>query len=257
MDFEAFIHEICSKTDQKPPSAEQLRRLHKSVFSDKSKQEEGELDDAHKVMQLLDDGAQLFRQRQKLHEGRQRAWNELPLFQSGRTYTDAEACDGFRVRDGYLIEHQVEGHGVRIGSELAQGARPDKIHAFVTRWPRGMSWVYWSHSFRAPCGKDLGECMLEYGLGGWKDEKRDIQAKVVFLSPDRVKEKSFTLAICRLSSPTTHVFVRGQERDEAVYRVYRSCVPDHVQKAIGLRQLASLVEKPIPPTFWSWSPEDD
>ena len=45
--------------------------------------------------------------------------------------------------------------------------------------------MYWDYEYKNDDGRDLGECAIAYGMGGWHDELKDIRAKVIFTNEAR------------------------------------------------------------------------
>ena len=209
------------------------------------------------LLQAIDRAEDLLKESEQRRLARDKAWQNLPLFEPGTRHGVEEAYWGFRVRDGYCADASTNG-AVKIGSVRAQGADDGKINTFVNRWPEGIAWCYWSDARKAPCGKSLAECVMDFGVGGWIDPVRDLQAKVVYTDATRSHEpgRCFILAMSSISASQDPILVKGQETASDVYRAYRSALSAELSKTVGMRELANLRERPIPARWWEWSSQE-
>jgi hypothetical protein len=205
------------------------------------------------VLEALDRAEQLVELSEERRLVREQVWNRLPLFEPGTMHSAAEAEWGFRARDGYYVDVCTSG-AVMIGDVRAKDADDGKINCFVNRWPEGIAWCYWSDVRKAPCGKSLAECVMDYGLGGWRDLVWGLQARFVYLDESRSHKpgRCFILAMSKISNPQEPILVKGHEEASDVFRVYRSALSPEMHKTIGMRELANLRERPIPPRWWEW-----
>lgn len=206
------------------------------------------------ILSAIDRAEELLEESAERRRVREDAWAKLPLFEPGSTHGAGEAVWGFRVRDGYRVSTSSEG-SVRVGTKRAGDAVEGKVSAFVNWWPDGIAWCYWSDSRSAPCGKSLAECVLSYGVGGWIDKMRGLQAKVAYLDAGRSHKpgRCFILCMSTIADPQQSILIKGHESNDDVYRAYRSAVPPALNHTIGLRELANLKETPVPPPWWQWA----
>lgn len=93
---------------------------------------------------------------------------------------------------------------------------------------------------------------IKYGMGGWTDNSRSedrggpLRTKVVFLNESRdfKPENCFIIAI-ELITGNCQIRVQGHEKNDSVFRVYRSAVPEAMQKSITLRELINIKEQSV------------
>ena len=93
--------------------------------------------------------------------------------------------------------------------------------------------------------------MINYGMGGWVDSKRDLRAKVIYLDPTRSNEpsKCFFLAMDR-PVDGSRILVKGSEKDPKVMRIYQSAIPNDLKKFIALRELINVRDGGDVAGFW-------
>lgn len=193
------------------------------------------LDAVGRAQQLIDE-------KKEFDASQQKEWDKLPLFHPGKTYKASDAANGFRVMDGYEVSYN-QNNDVRIATERHGVYDANKTMTVINKWSDGgLAWMYWTN--KAPIGSNgvpLRECVVRYGMGGWVDKKNDRRAKVVFLDDERsVKPgRCFILAMDAPSSGN-RILVKGNELNDDVFRVFRSAVPDDVQKVITLRELINV-----------------
>ncbi len=108
-----------------------------------------------------------------------------------------------------------------------------------------LAWVYWNFEL------DLHNAMINYGMGGWVDRKRDIRAKVIYLDASRSNKprKCFFLAMDR-PSDQSRILVKGSENNPKVMRIYQSAIPDDLKPFIALRELINVRDGGNTPGFW-------
>jgi len=193
------------------------------------------LDAVGRAQQLIDE-------KKEFDASQEKEWDKLPLFHPGKTYNVSDAANGFRVMDGYEVSYN-QNNDVRIATERHGVYDANKTMTVINKWSDGgLAWMYWTN--KAPIGSNgvpLRECVVRYGMGGWVDKKNDRRAKVVFLDDERsVKPgRCFILAMDAPSSGN-RILVKGNELNDDVFRVFRSAVPDDVQKVITLRELINV-----------------
>lgn len=110
---------------------------------------------------------------------------------------------------------------------------------------------YWDYGLRSGDGSNLAQCALAHGVGGWHDQGRDLRAKVVFLDEGRSMQagRCFTIMMDR---PSTGEQVRHlqNERSDSVVLVFRSAVPEEVQRAISARDVVNARQGLQCATWW-------
>jgi hypothetical protein len=187
----------------------------------------------------------LMHEKKQFDEAQQQEWDKLPLFYPGKTYSCNDSIHGFRVLDGYSVTYNQK-DDVRISNNRECPYVDGKTFAIINHWPDGgISWVYWTNE-AVNCSSNmlLSECAVRHGMGGWLDKANDRRAKVVFLDEDRSVQagKCFVVAM-QVVSTGRMLRVKGNELNNEVFRVYRSCIPEHVQNFITLRELINARQR--------------
>ena len=178
-------------------------------------------------------------EKKEFDESQQKEWDKLPLFHPGKTYTAEQAANGYRVMEGYAVSYNQD-DDVRVSTERTGPYEVGKTMTVINRWSDGgLAWMYWTN--KAPKGSNgmlLRECVVRHGMGGWVDKKNDRRAKVVFLDAERSIQpgRCFIVAM-DIPSNGNRMLVKGNELSDDVFRVFRSAVPDDIQKVITLREL--------------------
>lgn len=182
---------------------------------------------------------QLMKEKSEFDKSEQEKWDKLPLFHPGKTYTSEQAANGYRVMDGYAVSYN-QNDDVHVSAERTGPYEAGKTMTVINRWSDGgLAWMYWTN--KAPQGSNgmlLRECVVRHGMGGWVDKKNDRRAKVVFLDAGRSIQpgRCFIVAM-DIPSTGNRMLVKGNELNEDVFRVFRSAVPEDIQKVITLREL--------------------
>lgn len=181
----------------------------------------------------------------------QPSWDHLPLLNPGQTYKHSEISKGFRLFEGmvYTYDHN---NTVTV-MESDKDFSKNKIMPIAYEWEDGgVAWMYWSHSIVNKEGYTLPECMIRYGIGVGTDTERDFRSKCIYLDKDKQHKagKCFILAMDRPKAGG-RVLVKGSETNKEVVRIYRSSVPEDVQKVITLYELVKTREGDDRPSWWS------
>jgi hypothetical protein len=182
---------------------------------------------------------ELMKEKKEFDESQQKEWDKLPLFHPGKTYTAEQAANGYRVMDGYAVSYN-QNDDLCVSTERTGPYEAGKTMTVINRWSDGgLAWMYWTN--KAPKGSNgmlLRECVVRHGMGGWVDKKNDRRAKVVFLDAERSIQpgRCFIVAM-DIPSNGNRMLVKGNELSDDVFRVFRSAVPDDIQKVITLREL--------------------
>jgi hypothetical protein len=120
--------------------------------------------------------------------------------------------------------------------------------------PRGgLLWCYWDFDFRTSEGLSLKACLRKHGSRVWKDERRDIRARVIF-TDDTKSYRPGHCFIVGVDRPRAggQVGVRGQELNSNVVRISRSEVPVELGKLISFWEIVNLRESKTE-RFWDLS----
>lgn len=179
------------------------------------------------------------------------SWKALPLFDPGRTYSAADAKNGFRVLDGYEVSMSNTGR-VRIGKTRSEQHEKRTVTLFPSLGGDGLDWVYWDDFFKNAKGMSLQECIVAYGIGGSVNPELDARAKVVFLDEDKstAKDKCFILAMDRPKTGGQRR-VRCQEDRRTTRRIHRAT---HAAEAKQLDALWTAVQyrqgRRVMHSFW-------
>ena len=197
------------------------------------------------ALNAVDYAEQLIDERKKADFAQQQAFNTLPLFRPGKLYSAKEAQHGFRILDGCALSFNASGE-VKVGKSRNEKATLEKTLTIMPHTADGsLAWVYWNFEL------DLHNAMINYGMGGWVDSKRDIRAKVIYLNAERSNKpsKCFFLAMDR-PSDQSRILVKGSENDPKVMRIYQSAIPDELKPLIALRDLINVRDGGNIPGFW-------
>ena len=103
--------------------------------------------------------------------------------------------------------------------------------------------MYWTNAPVNDEEQTLSECAIRYGMGGWQDATKDLRCKYIYLSADRSYHtgKAFIIAMARgARSGGEPVLVKGNEQRTDVVRIYRSAVPQELEKTVKLREMINL-----------------
>tara|TARA_B100001175_G_scaffold300102_1_gene292066 strand:- start:24 stop:917 length:894 start_codon:yes stop_codon:yes gene_type:complete len=215
-----------------------------SEDGDEAEAKSGEVAAEQKVLESIDAAKALMDAKQRRDKLRAEKAAKLPLLHPGQAYTAEHVACGFRVLDGYDLSFSSNG-GVRVGKGRHEGYAPGLTRVIIQQWADGgIPWMYWTDAPVNEKGETLRECVIRYGMGGWKDAYKGLRCKYVYLDDEGVygPTKAFILAMEQLSVPpgTCPVMVKGNENRGDVVRIYRSAVPDEVQKVISLRELINI-----------------
>lgn len=197
------------------------------------------------ALNAVDYAEQLIDEKKQADVAQQQAFNTLPLLNPGKLYSAKEAQHGFRILDGYTLSFNASGE-VKVGKSRDETATLGKTLTIMPHTADGsLAWVYWNFEL------DLHNAMINYGMGGWIDSKRDIRAKVIYLNAERCSKptKCFFLAMDR-PSDGSRILIKGSENDPKVMRIYQSAIPDDLKPLIALRELINVRDGGNIPGFW-------
>ena len=204
------------------------------------------------AVDVVDTASELLEASSKKKELQMQEWNKLPLLKPRvACYTREDTKTGFRVEDGFTVEFNMSNGAVRVSVERNAPFVDGKFNYFVEKWSEGLAWCYFDDSFRNSRGENLEFCILNYGMGGWHKKEKDIRAKVIFTNDKRSGDPDdcFVLA---MDMPIAGYQIRNKQQDENVniYKVYRSNVPDSLQRIISLRELVNVRDRHKFSSWW-------
>ena len=203
------------------------------------------------VLKAIDEVAEAVSGPDPNDETLRESWKALPLFEPGRTYSAADAKNGFRVLDGYEVSMSNTGR-VRIGKTRSEQHEKRTVTLFPSLGGEGLDWVYWDDFFKNAKGMTLQECIVAYGIGGCVNPELDARAKVVFLDEDKstAKDKCFILAMDRPKAGGQRR-VRCQEDSRTTRPIHRAT---HAAEAKQLDALWTAVQyrqgRRVMHSFW-------
>ena len=260
----AVHHGTRGKSVQNLQEAFEEVRIEDGSDSDGEDKEEKEgsadgLEAEHHALESIEMAKSLMEAKERRDALRAEKAAKLPLLHPGQAYSAEHVANGFRVLDGYDLSFSNSG-GVRVGKVRHDGFAPGLTRVIIQQWADGgIPWMYWTDAPVNEKKETLRECVIRYGMGGWRDALKGLRCKYVYLDEGRVygPNRAFILAMEQLSVPpgTLPVLVKGNENRGDVVRLYRSAVPEEVQKLIALRELINIRDAksgslPLPPGWW-------
>ena len=243
---------VCDESACNAPPDEAYANPDRVDGSSPNESEEGE----DHALQAVDAALDLIKQREKRLAEQEQQSKKLPLFHPGKTYTAVDAAGGFRVQDGYSVCYNGDGD-VSVSKQRDPDHKKGNTHIIRPRAPedKKLAWMYWSDTFRNQTGMSLRDCAIHHGMGGWQNDKRGFRTKVIYLDEGRSSAPGRCFILAVASVHLGQLKVKGHEESHDVYVVYRSAVPDEVQKLITLRDLINIRQanssgdSPIP-SWW-------
>ena len=161
----------------------------------------------------------------------------LPFLGPGQSISTNDPIMGFRVADGYGLAYDID--RIIVESQRKRPYDSEKIRAYITKWPSGFSWMYWTDATFGPEELTLGECAIRFGLGIYSN-KNGCKTKKIFLDNTTSQSNSFLIAVVADEQGQTQVMSRQKETDGSVYRVWRSEIPDDIKHIISCRELINV-----------------
>lgn len=202
-----------------------------------------DVDKTAEMLQALDYAQKVIKAKEEHDKRLQELAERLPLLHPGKQYPAAHVPYGFRVLDGHDISFSCNG-AVRVGKTRAADAEKGRTLTIIQRWhDGGFPWMYWTTRAMNAKRETLSQCAIRYGMGGWQDATKDVRCKYIYLNEARVYApgQAFIVAMARgTSSGGDPVLVKGNENRADVVRIYRSAVPEHLEKIIKLREMINL-----------------
>lgn len=153
----------------------------------KARREEDEDDDTTtaSAIDLIDRASALISEQESKQKLADAENEKLPLLCAGKVYPHDFVKNGYRVMDGCKV-HYNQREDVRVSSDRVAPFEENKTNVVLTSSDDGnIPWVYYNSHFRNGEGHDLAQCIINHGLGGWHDKKRDVRCKCVYLDADR------------------------------------------------------------------------
>lgn len=200
-----------------------------------------------KVMDVVDT-AQAFVEANEARKAEfKKATAELPLLLPGNELKKQDAQFGFRVHEDSVVEMSSAGN-FRVLERKCAPKADEAVQAIVLKYQSGFAWCYWANSLVGPEKKPLASCLTEYGTAVI-DKGNGLFVKGVFLTKQASTrhDKFFVLAVVLNGDQIT---ASGQEKDDTVFRVFRSKVPLQIREVIDLHQLVCLRNESKKASFW-------
>ena len=225
---------------RKPP-ARKLEDLLRNV----SLEDNEDTQSTQGALAAMDAAEELIAQKAVADDDYRQQVSELPLLKPGQkvAYTDIDM--GFRVRDGYKVCYDID--SVVIDEKRDTLYDKSKIWVFVTKWPAGFSWMYWTDATFGDEQLTLGQCAIRFGMATFS-KPGSFQTKEVFLDSRMTGENSFVVAI--VLDGKDQVMSRQKENNADVYRVWRSEVTNSIQQTIQLRELMNIRQRSTHVRWW-------
>lgn len=198
------------------------------------------------AMAAIDAAQQLIEQKDLADKEDAKELAKLPLLSPGDVFDEfSDGAKGFRYKDGYAISYNAKGE-YRVSEERSGPFDKDKVHVIVTQYPKGLSWMYWTDKKLGSNSLALEECLFRFGMAGWT-RPSGMQGKVIYLDETKSMSQAFTIMLCHNGR---NALSRQHEQEPAVFRVWRSAVPDHVQKVITTGELINVRNSHDAPRWW-------
>ena len=122
-----------------------------------------------------------------------------------------------------------------------------KIWVFVSTWPAGFAWMYWTDAKFGEEELTLDQCAIRFGMAIFS-KPGGCQTKEIFLDSRMTSENSFVIAI--VLDGKDQVMSRQKEKNADVYRVWRSDVPNSIKQTIQLRELMNIRQQSTHVRWW-------
>lgn len=197
-----------------------------------------------KALGVLNYATELIDSKAKVDSEFEKQVSTLPLLSPGDVLKKDDVGWGFRVHDGNTVLISTLGD-VKIESGKNDS---DKIKAVVMKYPKGVSWGYWSYETLGPNKMTLSECLTKFGTGVMEPSE-GVKVKVIFLT-EELSTKPGNFFIVFVLNGEEQVNVKGQEASNSVFRVFRSCVPHDIRNSIEAHHLINIRNENANPIFW-------
>ena len=242
-----------------PPNAKQAHRQAKAAHPEFDDDTIKSLATSFSAMSDMMKDAESFLEkvRQKTERDREMA-KRMRILEPNVVYTEEDLKNGVRIPDGYELLQSNKGL-VKLSEQRAEGYDPQK---YVDVFPemitdvdtKQLTWMYWSDEIRSATGLTLGECCIQYGMGGFHNKQTGVHVKGIYLDDTRTPsvDKMFYIAV--FVEGRGQVRAKMQDQDPNVYVVKRTNVPEFLQQIINTRQLINerndVVHKTNTPAWW-------
>lgn len=228
------------KGRRKPSPVANLEQLMNSVKINDS--ETGD----ESAMAAIDAAQQLIEQKELADKEDAKELAKLPFLNPGDVFDEfSDGAKGFRYKDGHAVSYNAKGE-YRVSKERSKPFEKDKVHVIVTRYPKGLSWMYWTDNKLGSNSMTLEECLFRFGMAGWT-RPSGMQGKAIYLDDTKSMSQAFTIMLCH---DGRNALSRQQEQEQGVYRVWRCSVPDHIQKVITAGELINVRNSHDAPRWW-------
>ena len=204
-----------------------------------------EASDVEKPLAAIDAAYELLSQKTVADEDYRKQVSELPLLEPGHKIKNDQIGMGFRVRDGYKVSYDID--SVAVDNNRDGLYDKTKVWVFVAKWPVGFAWMYWTDATFGEEKLTLGQCAIRFGIGTFS-KPGGAQTKEIFLDSRMTGGNSFVIAI--VLHGKDQAMSRQKEKNNDVYRVWRSEVPMDIKQTIQLRELISIRQKSDHVRWW-------
>lgn len=228
----------------RPKSNRNTEELLKNVkISDKTEDDE----ETARMLDVLHTATDLVESKVTKDKDFKRSIETFPHLQVGDMLKKKDVGFGFRVNESSNVSMMTNGD-VKITEGDSASTSSEKIVAVIMKYQRGFAWCYWTNDKIGSQGKTLSECLRDYGTGV-KQTEEGIYIKGVFLTEELSTStgKFFTLAVMKKDEQFHSV---QQEKNDSVFRVFRSCVPTYINDIINLHHLVNIRNQNKGRLFW-------
>jgi hypothetical protein len=244
------LHRAAKEPQARSPSPLKCRRKQRPVAKLEELLNAVKIEDADNgddsALAAIDAAQQLIERKGAADKEDDKELAKLPLLRPGDAFDEfSDGAKGFRYMDGHHVSYNAKGQ-YRVSAERSRPYENDKVHAIVTRFPTGLSWMYWTNNKFGSESLSLEECLFRFGMAGWK-RPSGMQGKVIYLDDTKTMDCAFTLM---LSHDGCNALSRQQEQNAGVFRVWRSAVPDRIQKVITTGELINVRNSHEAPRWW-------
>lgn len=210
------------------------------------------------ILDVLHTASDLIDAKIKKEDEFKESTTQLPFLEVGDSLERGAIGAGFRVDENSNVSMSWCGNVTILNGGLGNSGRTKTV---LFKYTSGFAWCYWTFAKIGEGGKELYECLRDYGTGVKKDVDRHVFLKGVFLTKELSTDpgKFFTLAAVAIDGgfgghPQLHngmqLFVSQKEKDKEVFRIFRSCVPHGIDDVIKFHELINIRNENEGKLFW-------
>ena len=211
------------------------------------------------ILDVLHTASDLIDAKIKKEDEFKESTTQLPFLEVGDSLSKYKIGAGFRVDENSNVSMSWNGDVKILNGGLGKTGRTKTV---LFKYTSGFAWCYWTFAKIGEGGKELYECLRDYGTGVVKDERHHVLRKGVFLTKELSTDpaKFFTLAVMAISDwkfgtyPQLHngmqLQVSQKEEDKEVFRIFRSCVPPGIDDVIKFHELINIRNENEGKLFW-------